>query len=70
MKITEALKKSNVIRRASVPQDIFEVKGNMVVLQGDESLDPIALSADQLNANDWQFRIEKWVGSKEKKVST
>lgn len=67
MKLTDALKKSSVVRRASQPLVVYEVKDDVFTLQGDSSEEPRKLGFEDVNASDWQFQISKWIGTAERK---
>lgn len=63
MKITEAFKKSKVVRRASQMQLVYEIIGVDLVSNGVA----VSLNLESLNANDWQFQTVAWKGSAETK---
>lgn len=64
MKLTEALKKSKVVRRASEPGVMYEKRNENLYVQGDPTNIAQEFGLDLIEANDWQFQIMQWVGSR------
>jgi hypothetical protein len=69
MKLTEALKKSNVqiIKRASQDRVYQAVGNDLYELPYTDDASAVKLGLDDINANDWCAQHMTWIGSREPK---